>query len=505
MRPRAAAAVLRHVGGAKSNHAAVALALLWAALAVLYLYNLDGSLMHDDEGTDLYEVWRLQLGECPGVDFMAIQQPLYLLAGSALVDIFGNNVLPLRLLGVVQLLGGAAAFAFAVARVFGQRTAVFALLLLLCSGMVYEIGRLFRPDPMMLGWELVGLGIALLAAKDERPLLWAASGLAYGMAFQWKPFAVFPLVGIGLFFFSGFLRRPYRLRFAADAFSFALPLGLIAGVGSFILHEHFDFYYLEGFRQQTSMGQGAGLAADLARPVAGYIELLVTNLVFLFLPALWLMNRRSIVSDGRVHLSLLLWQLVTPMVFVFITRRFYGRYLVYLIPVLAVFLGWQLQRMLDKFREPWSDRLGAAGFAVGILALGVAVTYPAPLHLLLDKEGDSLALAEYVAMHSGPEDVILSDYAGINFLADRKSIYEAATISGSHTAEGYVTTDLLLRRIEEDDVRMVLIHVEGGNPIPHQLVRLDDYERFRDYVQSHFTLLTEFDRNGQIIEVYSRN
>jgi hypothetical protein len=34
---------------------------------------------------------------------------------------------------------------------------------------------------------------------------------------------------------------------------------------------------------------------------------------------------------------------------------------------------------------------------------------------------------------------------------------------------------------------------------------LDEYERFRDYVQSHFTLLTEFDRNGQIIEVYSRN
>jgi hypothetical protein len=107
MRPRAAAAVLRHVGGAKSNHAAVALALLWAALAVLYLYNLDGSLMHDDEGTDLYEVWRVQQGETPGVDFMAEQQPVYLLSGAAIVDQFGHDILPFRLLSALQVLAGA--------------------------------------------------------------------------------------------------------------------------------------------------------------------------------------------------------------------------------------------------------------------------------------------------------------------------------------------------------------------------------------------------------------
>ncbi|MCB9008903.1 MAG: hypothetical protein H6656_16340, partial [Ardenticatenaceae bacterium] len=53
--------------------------------AGLYLANIGGWLMHDDEGTDFYEIWRLAEGEQPGIDFLAEQQPLYLLSGSFLL------------------------------------------------------------------------------------------------------------------------------------------------------------------------------------------------------------------------------------------------------------------------------------------------------------------------------------------------------------------------------------------------------------------------------------
>jgi hypothetical protein len=51
---------------------------------------------------------------------------------------------------------------------------------------------------------------------------------------------------------------------------------------------------------------------------------------------------------------------------------------------------------------------------------------------------------------------------------------------------------------------MILIHVEGGDPIPHQLVQLPDYEEFRNHILSNYELLTVFDRTGQQIEVYRR-
>jgi hypothetical protein len=61
-----------------------------------------------------------------------------------------------------------------------------------------------------------------------------------------------------------------------------------------------------------------------------------------------------------------------------------------------------------------------------------------------------------------------------------------------------------MKRIEEDNVKMVLVHVDGGEPSRHQLVDLVDYDLFSAYLDQHFDLLTLFDRAGQQIEVYGR-
>jgi len=97
------------------------LLLFLAGLAVLYVFNISGWFMHDDEGTDFYEAWQLQQGKRPGVDFLAEQQPLYLLVGSAIVDIAGRSPLALRLLSTSQILLGALALSFAVRRIWTTR------------------------------------------------------------------------------------------------------------------------------------------------------------------------------------------------------------------------------------------------------------------------------------------------------------------------------------------------------------------------------------------------
>ena len=62
----------------------------------------------------------------------------------------------------------------------------------------------------------------------------------------------------------------------------------------------------------------------------------------------------------------------------------------------------------------------------------------------------------------------------------------------------------ILDRMEETPVEMVLLHTEGGIPPPHHLVKLVDYDAFRDYLGAQYTLLTVFDRTGQQIEVYKK-
>ena len=94
--------------------------------------------------------------------------------------------------------------------------------------------------------------------------------------------------------------------------------------------------------------------------------------------------------------------------------------------------------------------------------------------------------------------------AGINFFADRDSIYEASIIAGAQIEGEIVTGRMLIERIKEDRVKMALIHVDGGSSAPHQLASLVDYGDFRSYLIGSFDLLTVFDRVGQRIEVYKR-
>lgn len=479
--------------------------LIIAAFAVAYLFNISGWLMHDDEGTDFYEVWQLQKGQRPGVDYVAEQQPLYLISGSFLVEVFGRNPLPLRLLSAVQLLTGVGILALGIRRIWGDRVAIISTGLILTTGLVYEQARLFRPDPMMLAWELIGLTAVLMAIYKKQRLIWAAAGAAYGVAFLWKPFALFPIAGLGFYFLYWLWQSRAGKNFLEPIVSgvyFGALFLAVGGGGSLLLYSRLGFYYGEIFNQHAHLGSELSLTYIAGRLILFCFLLFWVNGVYLLIFPLWFVNRKS-KSFHQIDVRILVFQLVTPLVFLGISRPIYLRYFIYLIPVLAILLAWQLD---ISFQNLARDKVGFNRFVPILVSLlfliAIFFTLPDIPDLFLQKESDTIRLANYIATNTNKDDIVLSDYAGLNFFADRDSIPEASIIAGGRITGGIITGDLLINRIEEFNVQMVLIHVEGGYPPPEQLIKLADYDEFRDYLKDRYVMSTVFNRAGQQIEIF---
>src|SRR5689334_11956263 len=79
-----------------------ALLILLVALAG-YLFNLGGWFITDDEGSYLYQSWRVSLGEMPYRDFLTPQLPLFLGAGGLVQRVVGVSPIPLRVLSVLLI------------------------------------------------------------------------------------------------------------------------------------------------------------------------------------------------------------------------------------------------------------------------------------------------------------------------------------------------------------------------------------------------------------------
>ena len=474
-------------------------------MSLLYLANIGGWVMHDDEGTDFYEVWRFQLGEEPGEDFIAAQQPLFLYAGAAVVALFGREATPLRLLSAVQVLAGALLFSLVVSRIWGWRIGQLTMLLTLSSGQVYEMARLFRPDPLMFAWELAGLGMVLLAVHRQKRPFWAIAGLCYGVAFLWKPFGALPVGGLVFFFLVRFWRERQAWRTVFfDGVAFAAGFLLIGFGGAALMYANTGFYYREPFEQHLALGQDNPVWYPVTQVLLAYLILLVTNPFWLLIwPLMWLHKSRGWFQSPIMQV--LLWQLVSPLIFFAMTRPMFARYLIYLTPVFALLLVLQLDMALKRLNQ---ERPSFAIFSplvgLGLLLLIWFISQPNIPILLLRQESGTDALAALIAERTAPDDVVLADYATLNFVANRPSIYEASIIAGGKIRGGIITGELLIERIEREDVQMVLIHTEGGDPPAHQLSELQDYDAFVAYLSTHFTYSETFDRAGQLIDVYER-
>jgi len=481
------------------------LLLLFGLFAFLYLYNITGSIMDDDEGASLYEAWQLQKGGCPGVAFMAEQQPLFLLVGSRLLTWTGRSLLALRLVSAVQLLAASLVLALVVRKLWSDLASVATMVLVLGSGVVFEQARIYRPDAAMLAWGIVGLSVLLLAEANGKRGLWFLSGCCYGVGVLWKLFGVLPVIGVALYIAVMLLwARVSRKTLCVMAGLFAVGFLLVALGGSLLLYGKLGFYYGESFAQHASIGQQRTRLSRVQQVAAMYGFFWVVHPGFVFSVPLWLLNRQRI-RPIRGQVRLLVLQVLSPLVFLGMSRPANVRYLIHLVPYQALLLAWLLQKAYWQFE---GKRAGLLRWVtlVGIVAVQLVaiVAISRSPRLLFDHEDDTRALADYVAARTDSTDVVLGDYAGINFLAQRDSVYEASTIAGAQVLGQAITGQGLIQRIEQDQVKIVLIHTRGGYPPPHHLIAMIDYPQFRDYVAGHFELLTVWDRAGQQIEVYWR-
>ena len=486
------------------------LLLVAGIFTLLSFYNLSGWLMDDDEGTDFYEVWQLQLGKQPGVDYVAEQQPLFLQLGKIIVEEFGRSPYALRFPAAMQVLIGSFALTFVIRKVWGSKIALFSLILLLSSPTVFEQARLFRPDPMMLGWEMLGLATAIMAVTQKRRFWWAMSGGFYGVSILWKLFGIFPVVGLlfffGFRFWSNRKKRDELKNIFIEGLYFSIPFLLISAGVSLFLYNQMGFYYGEAFQNHLQSGDGVTSLEILSRPLIFFLFLIIwMNPPFTFLIPLSILNRKKSNVLAYSENQLLLFQLLTPIIFFFITRPNHFRYFLHIFPAMAILLAIQFELTINFLKSTIQTRqinmLAPVFYLVGFLIL---IIQPGFSNLLTQQENDSIALANFINDRTEPNDIVISDYAGLNFLANRGSIYEASIIAGAQIDAQIVTGSLLIQRIEETNAKMVLIHIDGGLPFPHQLVNLIDYEFFRNYLVNNFDLVTIFDRAGQQIEVFER-
>ncbi|MBN1400692.1 MAG: phospholipid carrier-dependent glycosyltransferase, partial [Anaerolineae bacterium] len=481
--------------------------LIWAAALVLvasgaayYSHRIVKWLAYDDEGGYLYAAWRIGLGEVPYRDFLTPQLPLFLYPGALVLRFSGNAVLAVRLY-MTTLALGAAFLLFLTVRDLGDwRVALVALPLVMVQQEFYWAGRFFRPEAPMLFWQMLGVYLFVRGYARRRRGLLALSGLCLGLAMMAKLFGALAAAGLGLFLLVEGIRGHESREALGQVLWFGLPfLAIVSGIGMLFLRISPDFlaavvgHHLKqgsGTPLLEVMRKGLVLYRDFAVAQPAYAALAVAGLLL----SLWRLPRAA-----RVFA----YQVPTASAFLLMTRGLQARHLTYLVPALGVGAAMALVSLgtwLSSLTKAWPLKMASYGLMLG---LGIAALWP---HWVFNRwvasweEHDTQAWVEYVQAETAPDEVVVSDYPGINFFARRKTTPLAAGISRGAATSGQIMGRDLIREIESYDASMVFMNVAQG---AHQFALLLDYPAFKAYVQEHFFLVGRRRYDYRLMEVYA--
>jgi len=468
----------------------VSIILIISALGALYLYNLDGWLINDDEGSFLYQAWRISEGEKPYQELFSSHWPLFLHTGAAWMRIFGPTVVPMRLLSVCLMLG-TGVVVFLIARLFlPVEASLLGMFVFLLNPDSFQFGRAFQPEPFYIFFSTLGLYLAARGQAKRNLSSFFCAGAIFAVASLYKHPSVLVWLGCLAFLGAAWLRdQESRRATACSALALFVPFGLLWGVvaGAYLLDVP-DFYHCV-IGVQLAQGRELPFSSVAIKGVAFLTRNLIISPLFLLgLPAVWRGRR-----NGQPT-ALLSWQLPTALAFVVVSRDLFPRLLFYLLPSLAILFAASLEpvRLLPRR-------------SLLLLAIVASVIVPWAVDdagMLLGKEDATVRVAQYIEEHTEPDALVLSDYQELNFYALRSSTYSGAEISHVFVAGAAITGTGLISEIESADVRMVIIDV--SQQTGHHLVNLRDYVSFRAYLQEHFDMLAVLPRDKQMLEVYAR-
>jgi len=479
----------------------VLLALVLLLGAALFLQHAFQYFLYDDEGSYAYASWRISLGALPYRDFVTPQMPAFLYWGALLVHAFGRSYVALRLATMlVTLLAGL--FLYATNReLFGRQVALLALGLFLIEANVFQNARFFRPEALMLLFDLAGLYFLVIGERRGRLGYLALSGACFGAAILSKLFGFLPLAGSFLYLLYAWWRerRPWR-RVWNQALALGLPALILAG-GVALVFQILSPYFLTAVLEHHLMqGEQLSMLQRFTKAMSFYWQYIESEPLAIVLAAVgagWLLGPGQRTAGRRMSAleTLLIWQLPTALSFVVLSRQLMPRHLTYLAPALTTLAAVALSRLLQR-------RQAAVTLLTLALALGMA--YP---WMLADastaswEEHDSGKLASLVQQLSAPNELVMADYPGINFAAGRASTHWAAGLSGGAAESGQIRGALLIDELEHENVSLVIICTAG---LAHQMVAMVDYPAFRSYVQAHYALVDKVQCAYEQLEIYAR-
>ena len=496
---------------AKQRSNLIAIAILILALA-FYLRNIDQWFMHDDEGSYAYASWRISQGDLPYRDFLTPQLPLFLYVGGAIVGAFGPSLLALRYATVLTTLLAAFFVYLAAKEVFGYKTALLCLPLFIIHRDVYFIARFFRPEAYMLLFAAMGMYVFTLCRRHNgHPWLIFLSGALYGLAMLCKLFAALPFAGCLLFVAYRWWRSADRCAIA-EASLLVAGFAAVAGTTFIAFQLSIPHFLTAVLGHHLMQGGELDTLGVCIKGLRFYWRYLRGNrwLLLLTIPGI----ARTLRAKDKLG-ALFTCQIPTAAAFLFLSRSLQERHLVYLVPSLSVLCATSVQSLFSPapaFTAPRSSpyvqraqpRNRWVQPLLGILLMGLALwpSWQNDLQVASWWEEGTVPLAQYIQAHTLEDDYVLSDYPGLNFHAQRKNTYLGAGLSGGATSSGQIMGNALVREIEDNHVKMVLINTAGH---AHQLVNLHDYAEFRQYVQSHFHFVRAFQRSYETIEIYYRD
>ncbi len=491
--------------GLRANRAYVLLGILLALGAILYLHHAFQFFLDDDEGGYAYAAWRVSLGEVPYRDFLTPQMPAFLYWGGLVVRLLGTSFVALRLASMVAMLVAAALLYAANYELFGLPVAVVSTALFLIEPNAFYNARYFRPEALMLAFEVAGLYAFVLGEKRRRLAYTALAGTLFGLSGLSKLFGLLPLAGCFLYLLYAWRReaRPPK-QALREGLALGLPAFLVVGGAAAIFTCATPYFSTAVLGHHTMQGAGMSLARRAKRAATLYRSYVNGQPLAAALAAV---GAWCVLRQRRALSSVAVWLLPMALGFVVLSRGLLLRHLTFLAPALATLVAVAVVRVAEIGRgwpgRQWLWRAGALVLAAG-LTVGAVRSWALAngTHVNL-AERDSPHLTAVIQRFAPENQVVMSDYPGLNFLAGRASTYWAAGLSGGATSSGQIRGAQLIDDIKRENAAVVVIHVWGS---AHQMVAMVDYGDFLEYVRSHFALVERYKCTfqGRVFEVYAR-
>jgi len=459
-------------------------------LGGLLFYNLDGWKIDDDEGSFLYQAWRVSEGEQPYTDFFTTRWPFFLYTAGILVDFLGQDIGAIRAAPALVTLVTAFLVFLLARELLPVEGAWLSMLAFLLHPATFSLGRTLYTESFMLFFDVLGLYLFYRGWNRRQKLLLILAGLSFGVSVFFQPMGTLPFAGCLLWILADTWRHREHWRSSISrALFFSLSFGLfVGGVFASLGLWNPAFYssavgaHLTGQQDQApALVNGSVL---LLQYVLQYLPLMAFAL-----PAAWISGREA---GSR---SLIAWQLPTAFAFLALSRPLFARHLDYLTPALAVLFAMALEPL-----RQWAKR------SFLYISVVIAILLPwvmTDLGQALRTENDTARIVELMRRETDEQAYVISDYQELNFYAGRRSTYRGAEISLAMIEGGQISRSLLTEEMERFPVEMIVIDVSPETG--HHLSALPDYDSFRSQVDKHYELLGQFSRSAQVLEIYIRN